>query len=121
MSDELFRRITARRDKIACPVCLNTRFSIVLRCDFSVRDRCMLVGECQHCSNKFDIEDVATMDEICAQAERIFSHHACACGGSTELRFLCDLKTEDCYFTALCCVCGGHRQVFPVQPGAKAV
>ncbi len=120
MSDELFRRILARLDKIACPVCLNTRFSVVLRCDFSARDRCMLVGECHHCSYKFDIENVETMNEIHAQAERMFSHHPCPCGGSTELRFLCDLKTQDCFFAAVCCVCGGRRQVFPVQAGSES-
>lgn len=104
-----------RLKKISCPYCLNSRFSIVLRCDLASGDRCLLVGECQHCSAKFDIETVATYEEMANSAERRFSHQQCACGGPAHLEFWCDLETEDCHFDAVCSCCGCRWRVYPAQ------
>lgn len=116
MTDELFDRIVTRLGKVACPLCLNTRFSVVLRCDFSTGDGCALVGECRHCSAKFDIQNVATFEEMWGQAEHLYCHEPCACGGSTELVFLCNLQTEDCYFAAVCTTCRKGWRVLPAAP-----
>ncbi len=70
MSNKLLSEIAARLEKMGCPVCLSTRFAVVLRCDLSQGDSCVLVGECQRCSGKFDIQNCATIEEVCAQAER---------------------------------------------------
>jgi hypothetical protein len=110
---ELFERVVTRLTNVACPFCLNTRFSVTLRCDFSTGEGCALVGECEHCSAKFDIENVATFEEMWGQAEHLCGHEQCVCGGSTELVFLCDLDTEDCYFAAVCMTCRKGWRVLP--------
>lgn len=117
---ELHNKIAARLEKVGCPVCLNTRFSVVLRCDFSTGDGCMFVGECQHCGAKFDIQNVPTIEEMCSQAEHRFARQPCNCGGSTELQFLCELETEDCCFVAVCRACGSRRRIFPGSPEQRA-
>lgn len=116
MADNQFTRIANHLGKIGCPFCLNTRFSVSLRCDFSTGDGCALVGECQHCRGKFDIENVETFEEMSNRAERLFCHEPCACGGSTELVFLCNLETEDCYFAAVCSTCRKSWRVLPATP-----
>ncbi len=70
MSNKLLSKVAARLQKIGCPVCLSTRFAVVLRCDLSPGDSCVLVGECQRCGAKFDIQNCATIEEMRAQAER---------------------------------------------------
>lgn len=117
MSVQSLADLEDRLRKIGCPYCLNTRFSIVLRCDLARGDRCLLVGECQHCNAKFDIETVATFEEMANSAERRFSSYQCACGGPAHLEFLCDLETEDCYFEAVCSHCGCRWRVLPVEAG----
>lgn len=114
MKDDLYEKVEARLGKIACPFCLNTRFSIVLSCDFSTSEGCALVGECQHCSAKFDIQNVETFEEMRSQGENLYCHEPCACGGSTELVFLCNLETEECYFAAVCTTCRKGWRVLPV-------
>jgi hypothetical protein len=113
-------QVPGRLEKIACPVCLHTRFSVILRCDLSPGQACTLVGECQHCSTKFDILNVQTIDELCDQAERRFSHRPCVCGGATRLQFLCDLETQDCYFVSVCSTCGSRRRILPADPEKMA-
>lgn len=123
MPEALLEKLGDRLREVGCPVCLNTRFSIVLRCDLAWGDVCAIVGECQHCGKKFDIQNVATLPQMVAEAARKFSGTACECGRATDLRFLCDLDSEDCYFVSLCPVCGEHRRVSPshqaspVHPG----
>jgi len=121
MKYELFERVVTRLRNVACPVCLNTRFSVMLRCDFSTDKGCALVGECSHCSAKFDIENVATFEEMSSRAQQLYCHEPCACGGSTELVFLCDLDTEVCYFAAVCTTCRKGWRVLPVVPEKRPV
>lgn len=113
MTHELYDRIMARLRKVACPFCLNSQFSVGFLCDFSIGDGCALVGECQHCSAKFHIENVATFEQMWGQAERLYCHEPCGCGGPTELLFLCNLETEDCYFAAVCTLCRKGWRVLP--------
>jgi hypothetical protein len=116
-----FDRIMSRLRNVACPFCMNTRFSVMLRCDFSTDEGCALVGECLHCSARFDIEDAETIDEMWGRAEHMYCHERCACGGSTELVFLCSLETEDCYFAAICTKCKKGWRVLPAAPERQPV
>ena len=70
MSNGLLSKIAVRLEKIGCPACLNTRFAVILRCDLSQGDSSALVGECQLCSGKFDIQNCATVEEVRARAEK---------------------------------------------------
>jgi hypothetical protein len=108
--------VKKRLERIGCPYCLNTRFSITLRCDLSPGGKCLLVGECQHCSAKFDVENVETFEEMAIRAERRFTSCRCECGAPTNLVFMCDLETENCYFAALCSRCGSRCQILPTVP-----
>jgi hypothetical protein len=116
MNAEYFKRVTSRAREASCPQCLNTRFLAVLRCDFTPGDACLLVGECQHCGKRFDIENAPTLAEHQAQALSSLARERCACGEEPELRFVCDLGTEDCYFEAVCQNCRKHWRLLPPRP-----
>jgi hypothetical protein len=116
MKQQQFDRIVTRLGNVACPLCLNSRFDVLLRCDFSTDDGCALVGECQQCSAKFDIENVETFEEMWDRTDHLYSHEPCACRGSTDLVFLCNLETEDCYFAAICTKCRKGWRVLSTIP-----
>lgn len=113
---DLREEIASHLEKVGCPVCLNTRYSLVLRCALSPGEAYLLVGECSHCGNKFDVLTVPTLDDICAQAEHKFLPHPCKCGGTTVLNFLCDLNSEDCYFAGICSGCGARWRTLSSLP-----
>jgi hypothetical protein len=119
MRDNSFDKIAFRIGRVACPYCLNTRFSVVLRCDFSTGHGCGLVGVCRHCGAKFDIENTSTLEEMIARTEQAFSQRACPCGSELQLEFLCDVATEDCYFVVVCRACGSTRRLWP--PGESGL
>lgn len=116
MPSEVFSRVSARLGKVGCPICLNSRFSVVLRCDLAPGDTCTVVGECQHCSNRFDIENMPTLEEMEAAAQSKLNHQHGKCDGTPILRFLCDLESEDCWFEAECPACDLHWRLVPAGP-----
>jgi hypothetical protein len=121
MKPQQFDRIVTQLRNVACPLCLNSRFDVLLRCDFSTDDGCGLVGECLDCSAKFDIEDVETFKQMRDRTDRLYCHEPCGCRGSTDLVFLCNLETEDCYFAAICNKCRKGWRVLPAAQERQPV
>jgi hypothetical protein len=121
MKQQQFDRIVTQLGNVTCPLCLNSRFDFLLRCDFSAEEGCALVGKCQHCSAKFHVENVETFEEMWDRTDHLYCHEPCACAGSIDLVFLCNLETEDCHFAAICTQCKKGWRVLPAVPEKQPV
>ncbi|NIQ03739.1 MAG: hypothetical protein GWM98_28130 [Nitrospinaceae bacterium] len=90
--------------KIPCPVCLNSRFQVHLRCDLS-QSPCDFHAVCGHCRYPFVVtEDTKTMEEIWPRVQAHVGRQGCPqCGDpKLHLEFLCDVTSEDCFFLVRC-------------------
>lgn len=90
--------------RIPCPVCLNSRFEVALSCDMP-HTPCDYHAVCSHCHYRFVVTtDTKTMDEIWKGIEQHVLEQGCPeCGDfKLSLEFLCDVKSEDCFFLVRC-------------------
>lgn len=99
--------------KIPCPVCLNSRFEVALSCD-SAHSPCDVHAICGHCHYRFVVtDDAKTMDDLWPEIQQHLTHKGCPeCGDhKLDLEFLCDVKSEDCFFLVRCSENGHYSRV----------
>jgi hypothetical protein len=97
-------KIEAVIDKIPCPVCLNSRLGANLSCD-SPNSLCDVHALCDHCGHRFVVtNDTRTMEELWPKIQQEIKKKKCPeCGDDQfSMEFLCDVKSEDCYFLVRC-------------------
>ena len=100
-------------DKIPCPICLNSRFEVNLNCDLP-NTACDFHAVCGHCHHKIIIsQDTKTMREVWGQVETHIIDTGCPeCKDhKLNLEFLCDVKSEDCFFLVSCDDNGHHCRI----------
>lgn len=100
-------------DKIPCPICLNSRFEANLSCD-SPNSPCDVHAVCGHCGYRFVVtNDTQTMDELWPRIQKEVHQKKCPeCGDDDfSMEFLCDLKSEDCYFLVRCAKNGHYSRI----------
>ena len=105
--------IEAIIDKIPCPVCLNSRLGVNLSCD-SPNTPCDVHALCGHCGHRFVVtNDSQTMEELWLKIQEEIKKKKCPECGDDEfsMEFLCDMKSEDCYFLARCSKSGHFSRV----------
>ena len=99
--------------KIPCPICLNSRFEVNLNCDLP-NTACDFHAVCGHCHHKIIIsQDTKTMREVWGQVESHIIDTGCPeCKDhKLNLEFLCDVKSEDCFFLVSCDDNGHHCRI----------
>jgi hypothetical protein len=90
--------------KLPCPVCLNARSTVQLSCQ-TPGDPCDIEVVCEHCHHKYITSDEpATMMRVWDRVHEKIKGQGCPeCGDANlNLEFLCDTKSEDCYFLVQC-------------------
>jgi len=90
--------------QLPCPVCLNTRSTVQLYCE-TPGEPCDIEVVCGHCNHKYIASDEpATMWKVWDRVSEKTKEQGCPeCGDKNlNLEFLCDTKSEDCYFIAQC-------------------
>ena len=96
-------------DKIPCPICLNSRLEANLSCELP-HSPCDVQALCGHCGYRFVVtDDTRTMAELWPKVKEQVKRDRCPKCDDEEfsLEFLCDVKSEDCYFLVRCSK-GGH-------------
>ncbi|NIQ02532.1 MAG: hypothetical protein GWM98_20925 [Nitrospinaceae bacterium] len=99
--------------RVPCPICLNSRLEVALVCD-TPRNPCDYQAVCGHCGYRFMVSsDVKTMEELWPRVESQIIQKGCPQCGDHKLRteFVCDVKSEDCYFVVRCSDHGHYSQV----------
>jgi len=100
-------------DKIPCPICLNSRFTANLSCDLP-NAPCDIHALCGHCGYRFVVtNDTRTMEELWPKIQQEVQKSQCPeCGDNQfSMEFLCDVKSEDCYFLVRCSKQGHYSRV----------
>ena len=90
--------------KISCPVCFNSRFEVNLSCEMP-NTPCDFHAICKHCNYLFVVSnETKTMKEILPKIQQHLIDSSCPkCGDENlEMQFLCDTKSEDCFFLVRC-------------------
>lgn len=96
--------VEALTSKISCPVCLNSRFEINLSCEMP-NTPCDFHAICNHCNYHFIVSnETKTMEEVMPKIQQHVINAGCpACGDrKLDTQFLCDMKSEDCFFLVRC-------------------
>jgi len=101
--------------KIPCPVCMNSRFQVNLNCEVA-KAPCDIHARCGHCNYKFLVtNDTKTMEDIWLRVEQHVVDKGCPeCGDhKLHLEFLCDVKSENCFFLVRCGDRGHYSRLSP--------
>lgn len=96
--------VEAVAKKIACPICLNSRFEVNLSCELP-KSPCDFHAVCGHCQHKILItQDTKTMEEVWLRIEQHINNKGCPeCGDhKLNLEFLCAVDSKDCFFLVKC-------------------
>ena len=99
--------------KIPCPVCLNSRFEVNLSCEMA-NTPCDYHATCGKCGYRMVISpETKTMDKIWTDVQRHVKEKGCPeCGDKDlNLEFLCDMKSEDCFFLVSCAQNGHYSRL----------
>lgn len=99
--------------QLPCPLCLNTRSSIQLSCE-TRHEPCNIEVVCGHCNHKYIVcDEPTTMWTVWDRVSNKIKGQGCPeCSDKNlNLEFLCDTKSEDCYFLVQCEKNNHHSRV----------
>jgi len=105
--------VEAILDKIPCPICLNSRCEANLSCDLP-KAPCDVHALCGRCGYRFVVtNNTRTMEELWPQIQQEVQKSQCPECGDDQfgMEFLCDVKSEDCYFLVRCSKKGHYSRV----------
>lgn len=98
---------------ISCPRCLNSRFEVNLYCEVP-NTPCDFHAICKHCNYHFVVSnETKTMKEIVPKVLQYVIDSGCPKCGDHKMStdFLCDMKSEDCFFLVRCADNGHHSRL----------
>ncbi len=105
--------VEAGAKKIACPICLNSRFEVNLSCELP-KSPSDFHSVCGHCHHKILItQDTKTMEEVWLRIEQHINNKGCPERGyhKLNLEFSCDVDSKDCFFSVKCGDTGHYNRI----------